>query len=274
MATDQLKNKIAKQQTNQAAGSKTRTIRDAIRAMENEIKAALPAVITPERFTRMALSAISNTPKLAECSEKSFLAALMNAAQLGLEPNTPLGQAYLIPYNTKHGMVAQFQIGYKGMIELAHRSGQFSVIYAMEVCENDEFDYEYGYDLFLKHKPAIKDRGKVVFYYAVYRFVNGGGAFLVMSMDDVTRYGKRYSKAFKDGPWQTNFDEMAKKTVIKRLLNHAPIRAEFARGIQQDSTIKYDISDDMTLVEGEIIADDYEIIDDYPEEDEPTPFDN
>lgn len=71
-------------------------------------------MMTPERFMRMALSAINNTPKLAECTQISFLAALMNAAQLGLEPNTPLGQAYLIPYNNKGTMECQFQIGYKG----------------------------------------------------------------------------------------------------------------------------------------------------------------
>ena len=81
--------------------TKSMSIADMIKAMEPEIKKALPQVITPERFTRMALSALNTTPKLAECSQMSFLGALMNAAQLGLEPNTPLGQAYLIPYRNK-----------------------------------------------------------------------------------------------------------------------------------------------------------------------------
>ena len=91
--------------------TKSMSIADMIKAMEPEIKKALPQVITPERFTRMALSALNTTPKLAECSQMSFLGALMNAAQLGLEPNTPLGQAYLIPYRNKGKLECQFQIG-------------------------------------------------------------------------------------------------------------------------------------------------------------------
>lgn len=92
--------------------TKSMSIADMIKAMEPEVKKALPQVITPERFTRMALSALNTTPKLAECSQMSFLGALMNAAQLGLEPNTPLGQAYLIPYRNKGKLECQFQIGY------------------------------------------------------------------------------------------------------------------------------------------------------------------
>ena len=97
---------------------KSMSIADLIKAMQPEIKKALPDVITPERFTRMALSALNTTPKLQECTQMSFLAALMNAAQLGLEPNTPLGQAYLIPYNNKGTLECQFQIGYRGLIDL------------------------------------------------------------------------------------------------------------------------------------------------------------
>lgn len=88
-----------------------KTLRDYIKSMEGEIKKALPSVLTPERFTRMMLSAVSNTPKLPECTPKSFLAAMMSAAQLGLEPNTPLGQAYLIPFKNKGVLEVQFQVG-------------------------------------------------------------------------------------------------------------------------------------------------------------------
>lgn len=96
--------------------TKSMSIADMIKAMKPEIEKALPKVITPERFTRMALSALNTTPKLQECSQMSFLGALMNAAQLGLEPNTPLGQAYLIPYKNHGKLECQFQIGYKGLI--------------------------------------------------------------------------------------------------------------------------------------------------------------
>ena len=134
--------------------TKSMSIKDLIKAMEPEIKKALPAVITPERFTRMALSALNTTPKLSECTQMSFLAALMNAAQLGLEPNTPLGQAYLIPYNNKGKLECQFQIGYKGMIDLAYRNPQMQIISAQTVYENDEFEYELGLDPKLFHRPA------------------------------------------------------------------------------------------------------------------------
>lgn len=98
--------------------TKSMSIADMIKAMKPEIEKALPKVITPERFTRMALSALNTTPKLQECSQMSFLGALMNAAQLGLEPNTPLGQAYLIPYKNHGKLECQFQIGYKGLIDM------------------------------------------------------------------------------------------------------------------------------------------------------------
>ena len=117
--------------------TKSMKIADMIKTIEPEIKKALPAVMTPERFTRIALSALNTTPKLAECSQMSFLAALMNAAQLGLEVNTPLGQAYLIPYNNKGKLECQFQIGYKGMLVLAYRNPELQTIQAHTVYEND-----------------------------------------------------------------------------------------------------------------------------------------
>lgn len=110
--------------------TKSMSIADLIRAMEPEIRKALPSVVTPERFTRMALSALNNNPKLQECTQMSFLAALMNAAQLGLEPNTSLGQAYLIPYKNKGVLECQFQIGYKGMIDLVYRNEMVQTIQA------------------------------------------------------------------------------------------------------------------------------------------------
>jgi recombination protein RecT len=178
----------------------------------------------------------------------------MNAAQLGLEPNTPLGQAYLIPFrNGKTGEIeTSFQVGYKGLIDLAHRSGQFQVIYAKEVFENDDFDYEYGLDPKLTHKPHTgEDRGEVAYYYAVYRLVNGGFGFEVMSKSDVIAHAKKFSQAYSKSysPWSTNFDEMAKKTVLKKVLKYAPIKTEFVRAITQDHTIKTELASDMSEIE-------------------------
>ena len=223
-----------------------KTMKDLIKSMEGEISKALPSAITPERFTRMVLSAISSNPKLAECTPKSFLAAMMNAAQLGLEPNTPMGQAYLIPYKNKGVMEIQFQIGYKGLIDLAYRS-DVTIIQAHEVCENDEFEYELGLDPVLKHKPALTDRGDVILYYATFKTKNGGYGFEVMSVDDIKKHASKYSQSFNSSysPWTSNFDEMAKKTVIKKCLKYAPLKSEFAKQISTDETIKTNISEDM-----------------------------
>lgn len=238
-----------------AAKAEKKTMQAYIKAMEPAIKKALPSVITPERFTRMVLSALSSTPKLAECSPQSFLAAMMTAAQLGVEPNTALGQAYLLPYRNHGNMECQFQLGYKGLIDLAYRSGEVSVIQAHTVYENDVFEYELGMDPKLRHVPAKADRGEAVAYYAMFKTKDGGYGFEVMSVDDVQRHAQRYSKSYGSGssPWRSNFDEMAKKTVLKRALKYAPLKSDFVRGVAQDETIKAELSDEMYAVPDETV---------------------
>jgi recombination protein RecT len=222
-------------------------IKQLILQMKPQIEKALPTVLTGERFTRMVLTAMSTTPQLAECTPQSFLGAMMQAAQLGVEPNTPLGQAYLIPYRNHGQLECQFQLGYKGLIDLAYRSGEIISISAHEVYENDEFEYELGLEEKLRHKPALKDRGEVILYYAVFRTKSGGSGFAVMSVEDVKKHMNQYSKAAKGGfsPWSTNFDAMAKKTVIKQVLKYAPIKTEFVRAVAADGTIKTGIAQDM-----------------------------
>ena len=261
---------IAKTQGTKAVSKKQpQTIKDYINAMSGEIAKALPQVMTPERFTRIALSAVSNTPKLGNCTPQSFLGAMMNAAQLGLEPNTPLGQAYLIPFeNRKKGITeCQFQIGYKGLIDLAYRSGEVKMIDAQTVYENDEFEYELGMDPVLKHKPARTNRGNPIYFYATFKLTNGGQGFQVMSIEDVQEHAKKYSKTYNNGPWQTNFEEMAKKTVLKKLLKYAPLKTEFVKQVTQDETIKTKLSDNMEDVPNEYMDVEYE---EHPNEDPVT----
>ena len=238
------------------------SIPDMIKALQPEIRKALPSMITPERFTRMALSSLNNNPLLLECTPMSFIAALMDAAQLGLEPNTPLGQAYLIPYRNKDkGVVeCQFQIGYKGLIDLAYRNDRLRSIEAHTVYENDEFYYELGLDARLKHIPAWDEKGDIKGFYAVFKLDNGGYRFEVMSKNDVDRFRDTYSKTANSvySPWNTSYEEMAKKTVIKRVLKYAPLKAEFRRALTLDETIKTDISMDMSEVVNE--PDDKKII--------------
>ena len=235
--------------------SEKKTMQTYIRSTAGEIKKALPSVITPERFTRMVLSAISVNPKLGSCTPGSFLGAMMSAAQLGLEPNTPLGQAYILPYMNKGVLEAQFQLGYKGLIDLAYRSGEVEVIQSHIVYENDEFECNYGLEPTLKHTPAADDRGDPIKVYAMFKTKSGGFGFEVMSMADVRRHAEKYSKAYNSGfsPWKTNFEEMAKKTVLKRVLKYAPLKSDFVRAVVQDETVKSEISEDMYSVNNEMI---------------------
>ena len=239
-------NKIVKQDN----GGKT--IKSYVKSMESGIKAALPSVMTPERFTRMVLTALSSTPELNDCTPQSFLGAMMSAAQLGLEPNTPLGQAYLIPYwNTKKGTrEAQFQIGYKGLIDLAYRSGEVELVQAQCVYANDSFECRFGLEPKLEHVPADGERGELVKVYALFKTKSGGFGFEVMSVEDIKEHAKKYSQSFSKSysPWKTNFEEMAKKTVLKKCLKYAPLKSDFARGITADETIKTEISDDMYAI--------------------------
>ena len=242
-------------------GKKPLTMQYYIKKMQGEIAKALPSVLTPERLPRITLSALSTNAKLAQTTPKSFLGAMMTSAQLGMEPNTPLGQAYLIPYKNHGVLECQFQLGYKGLIDLAYRSGQVSTIQAQTVYANDEFEYELGLEPKLRHVPAKTNRGEPVFFYAVFRTKDGGYGYEVMSIDDVRTHAKKYSKAYGNGPWQTNFEEMAKKTVLKKALKYAPLKTEFVRGLSADETIKSDISEDMFSVPDETVieADGYEV---------------
>lgn len=227
-----------------------------LKNQKNEIAKALPSVMTPERFTRIATTALSNNPTLCECTPISFVGALMQAAQLGVEPNTPLGQAYLIPYeNRKAGTKeVQFQLGYKGLIDLAYRSGAVTDISAEAVHQNDYFEYELGYNKKLVHRPALTDRGPAIFYYAVYHTKDGGGDFKVMSVADINAHAAKTSQAYKSNysPWHKYPEEMAKKTVIKALLKYAPLKTEFVRGVMTDETVKSHIDADMMDVQDDI----------------------
>ena len=223
------------------------------------IAKALPKVITPERFTRMTLSAISNNADLQACTPTSFLAAMMQAAQLGLEPNTPLGQAYLIPYRNHGRMECQFQTGYQGLIDLCYRTQQYKRITAETVHENDVFEYELGLEPKLVHKPAMKNRGASIAYYATYTLTNGGQSFVIMSRDEMEEFRKQYVKASGDRtPWSTSFNSMAKKTVLKQLLKLAPKTADIAAAIGADETIKHEVAEDMSAVPSDVITIDTE----------------
>lgn len=218
-------------------------------AKMKEIGSVLPKHMNKERLARISLNVIRTNPKLLECDVNSLMGAVMECAKLGLEPNL-MGQAYLVPFNkkvkngnkTEYVPEVQFIIGYRGLIDLVRRSGQITNIEARVVHENDMFEYEYGVSADLKHKPALKDKGQAIAYYAVATFKDGGFAFDVMSIEDVEAHRDQYSKSKKFGtnehygPWKDDFDAMAKKTVLRQLIKYLPISIEYLQHDEKDGS--------------------------------------
>ena len=223
---------------------KINTIKGLLDRYAGEFKKALPKHVTVERFMRVAFMAVRNNPALLECTPESLVSACMTAAQLGLEPDGILGHAYLVPYNnrTLNRKDAQFQVGYKGLIALARRSGEVRSIAAHVVHEKDYFDYAYGLNEKLEHRPAVGERGKPIAVYAVAHFKDGGHAFEVMQAEDVEKNRKK-SKAGNDkndkpiGIWAEYTDEMWRKTAIRRLAKYLPLSVEFQRAAAMDEAL-------------------------------------
>ena len=228
--------------------NKPKTIFDVIQAGAKQFATALPKHINSDRFVRIAITTIRQNPKLAQCNKESLLGALMVSAQLGLEPGV-LGQCYLIPYERE----CQFQIGYKGMIELLRRSGQLKDIYAYSVYENDEFEMTYGLDRDLKHKPNLQDRGNFIGCYCVAVLKDDARAFEYMTKEEIEAHGKKFSKTYGNGPWKTDFEAMAHKTVVKKMLKWLPVSVEFLEMANKDEKT-FKVADERTGETEEVIV--------------------
>lgn len=221
-----------------------------LKAMMPAIKEALPksSALQPERLTRLCMTTLRTNPKLLECSLESLLGALLQSAQLGLDPS--VGNCYFIPYK---GQVS-FQIGYKGLIDLACRSGQVQTIVAGEVRAGDDFHYEFGRNETLKHIPAPhSERGEVEYYYAYAMMKDGGFAFQVMHLSEIEKIRDEHSISYKyeknNSIWGKHFQAMAFKTVIKRLVKYLPLAAETQVALNTDETVRKDITAEIFRVE-------------------------
>lgn len=216
--------------------AKVTTIRDLLLKNQAQLQLACTKHLPAERLTRLALTCFSTTPGLLDATPRSLLGATFQCAQLGLEPGL-IGMAYLIPFrNTKAGTTeVQFIPGYRGLLSLARRSGEISTIQAHCVYEEDVFLYRYGLDPRLDHTPSEKpDRGPMRYVYAVCRLKDGGAQFDVMTKAEVDAHRDRYSRAAKTGPWQTEYPEMAKKTVLRRLCKLLPASVELHTAVVLD----------------------------------------
>lgn len=234
-------------------------------AKSGELAKMIPKHLSLDRLLKVATIAATTTPALAKCDIPSLVAAIGQCAQFGLEPNTVLGHAYLVPFNTKRKVngvdtwvnSVQVIIGYRGYIDLARRSGQIVSLSSHEVCENDDFEYAYGLNEVLRHVPARKERGAVVGFYAVAHLKDGGHAFEFMSVEQVeeireaSQGWQQAVKYQKQGshPWKKHFVQMGRKTAIRRLMNYLPLSVELQNALEADGarTDAVQLSDPRTI---------------------------
>jgi recombination protein RecT len=241
--TDSVRKDLATRQDQPAGGNGVEKIgadlRGQIVAMRPEFERVITDRAMVDRFLRVALTEIRQNPALMRCTPDSVLGALMTAAQLGLEPGNGLGQAYLVPYRNRQAdeTVCTFITGYKGLLKLAWQSEQVTSVVAQTVRENDEFDFAYGLEPHLTHKPARANRGDAYAWYAAARIVGGGSVFEVMFREDIERIRTR-SRAKDSGPWQTDYDAMARKTVIRQLAKFLPMSTAFELAAANDEAVR------------------------------------
>jgi len=225
-----------------------------------QIKSVIASNVTPEKMARIALNELRGNTTLAKCaieSPESFLNAIIQASHLGLEIGGPLGQAYLVPFKGEIKMMP----GYRGLLSLARRSGEITSINAHIVYSNDVFDLSLGLDVKVTHKPALKgERGDPMIAYMVAHFKDGGHHFEWMSIDEVMKIKERSSavqsakKYNKQTPWDTDRDEMIRKTVIRRGWKYLPMSIEMqaAQIIDNAADTGKNVELERTI-EGEII---------------------
>ena len=245
---DQMKNQMA--QTNGKGGEpvkdKPKTIEDYLKQMAPAMSQALPKHMDVDRLMRLTMTTIRTTPELRKADVGSLLGGVMQAAQLGLEPGL-LGQCYLLPFkNNKKGITeVQFIVGYKGMIDLARRSGHIQSIYAHAVYANDDFEYELGLDPKLKHTPSMDaDKGEYIGSYAVAHFKDGGYQMEFMPKAEIEKRRNASPGArSKYSPWNNYYEEMANKTVIRHMWKYLPISVEIQQAVAHDEGTARSIKD-------------------------------
>jgi recombination protein RecT len=230
-----------------------KNLQSQIAGMAKEFERALPGKIGAERMMRIVMTAILRNPTLAQCEPQSFFGALLTALQLGLEVNSPLGQAYLIPRKrkTKDGgfyWECNFQMGYQGSLDLCYRAEDskgepiYKTIDAKVVYEGDYFEFRYGSARQLTHIPNGQENAKPTHVWALYELTTGGGRFEVWTWREAMAHGKEFSDSWDENakwksPWlssETSQEEMAKKSVLKALLKYAPKSVEVAHAFGSD----------------------------------------
>jgi recombination protein RecT len=232
-------------------GQKAATLRELLTKRKPELQAALPRHLTADKMLRLVFTACTKNPKLLECSQASIYGAVLQCAQLGLEPDL-LGQAYLVPYFNSKKKTSECQLipGYLGLLTLARRSGQIASIEARVVREGDLFQYEFGLQPKLVHRPDPAAEGEVSHVYAIARFMHGGEpSWDVMTKAEVELHRAR-SKAAQTGPWVSDWNAMALKTVLRKLCKLLPASVELQTAVQLDEAADAGLPQDLPIAEG------------------------
>lgn len=214
----------------------TPTIGSLIQSMRGEIARALPKGMDGDRMARIALTVLRKDPKLQNCTPESFMGALLTSAQLGLEPGAG-GEAYLVPYGRECTLI----IGYQGYAKLFWQHPLAKHLDAQAVHENDEFDYAYGLEPFLRHKPALGDRGKVHAFYAVAALTSGATAFVVLSPEEVKALR---GTSGPNGGIKDPMHWMSRKTAVRQLVKLLPKSANLSRALEADEKVRTDLDED------------------------------
>lgn len=211
-----------------------------LEALQPKMQSLLPAHVDPQRFQRICISALNHSPSLLECTPHSVVNSALTAAQLGLEPDPVLGQAYFVPFNKgRDGKVCQLIIGYKGYLSLMRNSGEVRSIQVQPVFDNDDFEYEYGLHERLRHVPAKGERGEFTHVWLKVQLKDGAVHWDVMSRADVdkrressTAYQYAKSKGRKDTPWIEHYEAMACKTIIRKNAKYLPLSVQKASEVE------------------------------------------
>lgn len=220
---------------------KIQTLAEALHKAAPSLSAVAARMVTPDKLIKIAIAAAQRTPLLLECTPQSIVRAVIQGAELGLTPGSALNQAYLVPFkNTKNNnWEAQLIVSAQGLAELAYRSGLVSFVDVDVVYEGDEFTFEKGLNPVLRHVPTgqTSDSAKITHAYIVVGLKSGERVFKVMTRADVERIKAR-SPSVKSGsrsPWDTDYAEMARKTVAKNGFKYVPKSIEVARAIALDN---------------------------------------
>ncbi len=230
------------------------TLRELLNKSKGQIALALPKHLTADRMLRIAMTTAQRNPKLLDCTPQSFCGAIIQSAQLGLEPDGVLGHAYLIPFwnGKKKVTEVQFMPGYKGLVDLSRRSGNISTIYAQVVYAKDAFDYRYGLDPDVTHKPTREeDAGEIIAVYAVAHLRDGGKQFEVMltrEVEAIREQSKKRNKGQESSAWQEHTAEMYKKTVLRRLCKMLPVSVELQKAVALDEHQEAGIPQDLAAI--------------------------